>query len=459
MKINKIFTAALLGSLFVVTQSHAQQQTASNLNELLNAVRAGAAQDSEEHRQRLNEFRQRQAEQDQLLEEARQEQANEEARSEQLETTFEENELLIQDVQTQLDERLGSLRELFGVLQQVSGDMRSTFENSLTNVEYPDRTEFLTELAAKMGSSSRLASIEEIEQLWFELQREATEQGKVKRLTDFRVVTAGGEEVFEDVVRIGTFNIVADGRYLQHNPETNSVSELQRQPSQARFIDSTSALLNAQPGDEIVRFGVDVTSGQLLSLLIATPNLRERIEQGAEVGYVIIGLGILGILLSLERLITLTIVGGKVRTQLKREEPSDGNPLGRVLKVYKQNPNADVETLELKLGEAILKETPPLQRGILFIKIISVVAPLLGLLGTVTGMIQTFQAITLFGAGDPTIMAGGISQALMTTVLGLVVAIPTVLLHTIVNGRSRRIVQILQEQSAGIVASQAEKTR
>jgi biopolymer transport protein ExbB len=308
-----------------------------------------------------------------------------------------------------------------------------------------------------MGSSSRLASIEEIEQLWFELQREATEQGKVKRLPDFRVVTAGGEEVFEDIVRVGTFNLVADGRYLQHNPETNSVSELQRQPSQGRFINSTSALLDAQPDGELVRFGVDITSGQLLSLLIATPNLRERIEQGAEVGYVIIGLGIIGILLALERLVTLTIIGGRVSAQLKRDEPSSKNPLGRVLMVYKKYPNADTETLELKLGEAILKETPPLQRGILFIKVVSVVAPLLGLLGTVVGMIQTFQAITLFGAGDPTIMAGGISQALMTTVLGLCVAIPTVLLHTVVNGRSRKIIQVLQEQSAGIVASQSEK--
>jgi len=455
MKIYKLITAA---ALVLVAAQVPAQQTASNLNELLDRVRAGSAADNREHQDRLNQFRQQAAEQDRLLAEARTRQANEEARSEQLETTFEENELLIQDVQGQLDERLGSLRELFGVLQQVSGDARSTFENSLTNVEFPDRSDFLTELAAKMGSSSRLATIEEIEQLWFELQREATEQGRVKRLTDHRVVTAGGEEVFEDVVRVGTFNLIADGRYLQHNPDTNSVSELQRQPSQARFINSTRELMAAQPGDDLVRFGVDVTSGQLLSLLIATPNLRERIDQGAEVGYVIIGLGILGILLALERLITLTIVGGKVKAQLKRDEPSDGNPLGRILKVYKQNPNADTETLELKLGEAILKETPALQRGILFIKIISVVAPLLGLLGTVVGMINTFQAITLFGTGDPTIMAGGISQALMTTVLGLCVAIPTVLLHTIVNGRSRSVVQILQEQSAGIVASQAEKT-
>jgi biopolymer transport protein ExbB len=454
----QIVGAALLGSIIAIGQVAAQEPT--NLTQLLELVRRGQAQDDSDHRQRLTEFNQRQAEQTQLLQQARTRKANEEARSAQLDMTFDENEILITQVQTQLNERLGSLRELFGVLQQVAGDARSNFDNSLTNIEFPERSEFLTDIAAKVGQGSQLPSIEEIERLWFELQREATELGKVKRIPNFRIVTAGGEESFEDVVRIGAFNIVADGRYLQHATETNSISELQRQPA-GRFTASTSALLDAQPGDGMVRFGVDISRGQILSLLIRDPGLFswERVQQGAEVGYVIIGLGILGILLALERFITLSIASSKVRAQLRRDTPSANNALGRVLMVYQKNTKADVETLELKLGEAILKETPSLQRGILFIKIISVVAPLLGLLGTVTGMINTFQAITLYGAGDPTIMAGGISQALVTTVLGLVVAIPMVLLHTIVNGRSRGIIQILQEQSAGIVAEQAEKVR
>jgi len=184
----------------------------------------------------------------------------------------------------------------------------------------------------------------------------------------------------------------------------------------------------------------------------------EQVQQAGPVGYTIIALGILGVLLSIERLITLGFTGSKVSRQLKSDTPKKNNPLGRVLLVYQENKNVDTETLELKLGEAILKEQPSLQRGILFIKIISVVAPLLGLLGTVVGMINTFQAIMLFGAGDATRMAGGISTALQTTKLGLIVAIPMVLLHVIVNGRSRRIVQILQEQSSGIVAGQAERT-
>ncbi len=97
-------------------------------------------------------------------------------------------------------------------------------------------------------------------------------------------------------------------------------------------------------------------------------------------------------------------------------------------------------------------------RNITLIQVISVVAPLLGLLGTVIGMILTFQAITLFGTGDPKTMAGGISTALMTTVLGLCVAIPMVLLHSIVNARSKGVLLVLNEQSAGILAEQAEKS-
>jgi len=448
--------AAILG----LSMSVGQAQQAADLDELLSRVEQGTAQDNAEHRALLEAFQAQRAEQQNLLQDANRRQAAEENRSEDLENQFDENQLLITDVQAQLDERLGSLRELFGVLQQVSGDARSGFEESLTNVEFPERSQFLTELAAKMGETTVLPSIDEIERLWFELQREATELGKVKRLSNFQFASSSGQPLTEDVIRVGAFNLVADGRYLEYDFEGGvaTVAELQRQPSEGRFINSTSSLVGAQPNDELVRFGIDITRGQLLGLLIATPNLMERVQQGAEVGYVIIALGIFGVLLALERLITLSIVAGKVKSQLKNDTPNENNPLGRVLGVYQQNRSTDTETLELKLSEAILRELPPLQRGILFIKIISVVAPLLGLLGTVTGMIQTFQAMALFGTGDASVMAGGISQALMTTVLGLVVAIPTVLLHTFVSGRSKRIIQTLQEQSAGIVANQSERS-
>jgi biopolymer transport protein ExbB len=207
-----------------------------------------------------------------------------------------------------------------------------------------------------------------------------------------------------------------------------------------------------------VRFGLDPTLGGVLSTYIARPNLIERVQQGGLVGYLIIALGIIGLLISLERLVVLGAASRKVTAQLSSSSPSSNNALGRVLAVAETHKSADTDTLELKLSEAIFKETPALNRALLFIKIISVVAPLMGLLGTVTGMIQTFQAITLYGTGDPKLMAGGISQALVTTVLGLTVAIPMVLLHTLVSGRSKRIVQVLQEQSAGIIAEHAEKS-
>ena len=457
MKTHRILLPAAVLAVAFAAPVQAQDAEVLSLDELLQIVRDAGGRDVEEEAARLREFEQNQANQQQLLNDAQAQKAAEEARSGRLETTFEENELLIADVTEQLNVRLGSLRELFGVLQQVAGDARGLFEASLTNIEYPERSQFLTDLAAKMGSSSQLASIEEIERLWFELQREATELGKIKRLSNFEVIAPNGDILSEDIVRIGGFNIVADGRYLARNPETNSVGELQRQPEQGRFTGSTSAMLDAGPGDDFVRFGLDPTSGQILGLLVREPSFQERIQQGGIVGYIIITLGIFGVLLSLERLISLGIAGRKVKAQLKSETVSEKNALGRVLRAYESNKEVDTETLELKLGEAILKEVPPLQRGILIIKVISVVAPLLGLLGTVTGMINTFQAITLFGTGDPTRMAGGISQALVTTQLGLYVAVPTVLLHTVVSGRSRGIIQILQEQSAGIVAEQSER--
>jgi biopolymer transport protein ExbB len=446
--------AALTLTLGVALPGGEAQAQARSLDELLNLVEQGRVRDSQEAQERIREFEAQQAEQQNLLQQARQRLQQEENRSAQLETASENNEREIAQLTQELNDMLGDLRELFGVVQLVAGDAASQFEQSLTSIQYPGRRTFLLDLADRMGQADRIASVEEIERLWFELQREATANGRVVR-TQLEVVDVAGNRETRDVVRVGTFNIVADGRYLRWEPN-GSLHELPRQPSERRYINSTSRLVTATDG--FVPFALDPTRGQILGLLIETPTLRERIDQGAEIGYLIIALGLLGLLLALERIITLGLVSRKVTAQLKNvDEPRNDNPLGRVLKVHYENRDVDTETLELKLGEAIIRETPRLQRFVLFIKVIAVVAPLMGLLGTVTGMIQTFQAITLFGTGDPTMMAGGISQALVTTVLGLTVAIPMVLLHTIVSGRSRRIVHVLQEQSAGIIAEHSER--
>ncbi len=451
MFVKRIFAGAVLGLTLCIS---VQAQEALTLDELLDLVKQGAVRDNAEMRGREEQFAQARGEQQRLLNEAKAERDAEERRSQRLENNYTANEQRITALIATRDVRLGSLKELFGVTQQVAGDARSNFENSVSNVQFPERSEFLTSLVEKLGSGIELPSIEEMERLWWELQREMTESARVVKFTT-DVVSQAGEREATEVVRVGLFNIVSDEKYLTYRTATGNVTELGRQPEQGRYTNSAGDILNAEPG-EMVKFGLDPTLGGVLNSLVGRPNLMERIQQGALVGYLIIALGIIGLLISLERLVTLTLASRKVTAQLRSDTPSSDNALGRVLAVYHENRDVDTETLELKLGEAIFKETPKLNRALLFIQIISVVAPLMGLLGTVTGMIKTFQAITLYGTGDPKLMAGGISQALVTTVLGLSVAIPMVLLHTVVSGRSRRIVQILQEQSTGIIAEHSE---
>jgi biopolymer transport protein ExbB len=443
----------LASGLMLAFTLSAQAATAISLDELLQQVKTGRVTDAAESKARLDQFRAQRGTQSKLLAAEKNEQKRQEAASSRMEKQFEVNDSQIIDLERAFQERLGGLKELFGVLQQASGDARGNFEASVTQVQFPDRTDFLLEFAKKMGSSNRLASLEEIERLWFELQREMTETGKVSTFTT-SVVNASGQENMQEVTRIGAFNVVSDGKYLEFIPETGRLVELQRQPP-SRYTGRIGELASGTSG--MYPMGLDPTRGQLLGLLVQSPSLMERIAQGKTVGYVIITLGFVGVLIAIWRILVLTSVSAKVSRQIKNiGDPNTNNPLGRVLSVFKGNSTIDIETIELKLGEAILRETPKFNSMLPLLKIISVVAPLLGLLGTVTGMIVTFQAITLYGAGDPKLMAGGISTALVTTVLGLVVAIPTVFMHTLVASRARRLTQILQEESAGMLAEHAE---
>ena len=431
---------------------------------MLDNVEQRRVVESREHTARERKFAAEKANQAKMLQDAKAERRREQRRSDRLETTFEENEIRIGDLQEQLDKRLGSLRELFGVLQQVAGDTRGLFEGSLISSQYPNRGEFLGDLAKKMGTSSQLASIDEMESLWFELQREMTESGKISRYPG-TITRLSGDKDNTDIVRVGSFALLGGGEYLQWNVDTQTITEIARQPS-GRHTSTAAELQDAQPG-EIVEFSVDPTRGSLLALLIQAATVGERVGsitsgftdgQGGIIGAIIIWVGIIALLVALERVFTLFTTTKKVNAQRGSSSPNRDNPLGRVLGVYEENKDVDVETLELKLGEAILGETPNLTKYISFIQVISVVAPLAGLLGTVIGMIETFQAITLFGTGDPKTMAGGISTALMTTVLGITVAIPTTLLHQFVQGLSKDVLHIIEEQSAGLIAEHAEKS-
>lgn len=457
MSINCVKAAAIgLVGTFALSAGLATAQEAKTLDQLLSFVKQGQVTESKENAAREQRFAQDKASQAAELQKAQAERTRQEELSVQLEDAFEANELLVAAKQAQLKEKLGTLAELFGHLTSTAGDLTTNMEFSLISAQYPGREVFLQDLIKKMSGSDKLPSIAEIEQVWYELNREMVESGKVVSFTT-EVAKPNGDKTQQKVVRVGTFNAVTEeGLYLQFVAEKGTLEELARQPA-GPYIGWASDLAAATSG--MHRFGIDPTGpsgGSFLAALINSPNLEERWHQGGTVGYAITVVGIFGLILAFYRLFVLAAVSSKVNAQLKSDKANENNPLGRVLKIHESNPSMDTETLELKLSEGIMRETPKLESGLTLLKIIAAIAPLMGLLGTVTGMIVTFQAITIFGAGDPKAMAGGISAALVTTVLGLVVAIPVVLLHTIVNGRAQRIIHILNEQTTGIIAEHTE---
>ncbi|MEE3239859.1 MAG: MotA/TolQ/ExbB proton channel family protein [Pseudomonadota bacterium] len=444
--------AAIVALSFNITASFAQE-SAKSLDELLEFVKQGQVNEAKENKAREARFLAEKTSQAKALSQAKKTRTEEEQRSTRLEKIFDENKEKITIKRAALNEAKGSLNELFGHINSTAGDMRENFNLSLVSSEYPNRGEFFTDLIEKLKGDA-LPTISEIERLWFEIQREMIESGRIVQYTA-TVATPAGDDIEAQVTRVGSFNIVTnDGQYLKYSDDTLSI--LPRQPSSA-FVGWASDLANADEGYS--RFGIDPTGptgGSLLAAFIDTPTLSERWHQGKQVGYVITTVGVFAMLLAAWRFVVLTKVGRQVNAQLQSSTPSTENPLGRVLAVAGDNASTDTETLELKLNEAVLKEIPALENSLTLLKIIAAVAPLLGLLGTVTGMIITFQAITIFGAGDPKTMASGISSALITTVLGLIVAIPTLLAHTVVNGRAKRVIHVLEEQAAGIIARNAE---
>ncbi len=444
-----VAAAAMLTSGVAVAEEKAQ-----SLDQLLRMVQQSKIAESSEHKKREAEFLRQKSEQANLLKQAENTKASEEKRSTTLEKKYEEQDLQVSAKRAQLQERLGSLKELFGHLTSTAGDLRSSLGTSIVSAQYPGRADFLDGLIDKMNSNTQLPTIEEIEQLWFETQRETVEGGRVVKFNG-AVIKPNGDREDREVVRVGNFQLLSDGKYLELRE--GRMLELTRQPP-ATALGQANALQNATDG--FTRVAIDPTGpagGTFLSALINSPSIVERWHQGGIVGYIISAVGLFAMLLGAWRFVVLMGMSSKVTSQLKSESANTNNPLGRVLKVAEENKGLDGESLELKLEEAVLKERPAIESGLTLLKIISMIAPLLGLLGTVTGMIITFQAITIFGAGDPKAMAGGISSALVTTVLGLVVAIPTVLVHTLVNGRAKRVLQILEEQSAGIIAENAER--
>jgi biopolymer transport protein ExbB len=442
----KIIKFVMLAASMTVASS----AVANDLDDLLKQVKNDRISEGKLDKKREAEFKSARADKQALLNKAKKELANQNTRNDRLTKEYAANDITIAQRSVELDNATGTLGEMFGVTRAAAADAYGQIVTSIVSAEFDGRGKALDVIA----NSKKIPELEQLEELWISLQTEMTQSGKVSQFSS-EVTSLDGSTSTETITRIGTFNLVSADGFLNYNDEVGQVQPLAKQPA-GYITDTASDFFTETSGHHPLY--IDPSRGGILALETRKRVLMEFYHQGGTVGYAITVLLVIGFLIALERMIFLSTVSSRIKTQEKDlENPNDNNPLGRLIKVYHENRNVDAETLELKLDEAILRETPKIDRGINLIKMFAAIAPLMGLLGTVIGMIMTFQTITLFGTGDPKIMAGDISLALVTTALGLICALPLILIHSVVAGKSKSVLQKLDEQTAGLIAAIAEK--
>jgi biopolymer transport protein ExbB len=444
---SRVIALAAVALVFLAPFAVAQTQP-ETIDDVLRVMQSERQSVSERNQEREARFRREQSEQEAALRQLRGEVTAAENEASRLENLRNELDRQLEELRAQLSERQGEFGELFGVARAAAADLNEQLDESLISTQFPGRGEDLV----RMAQASSLPTIAELENLWFTMLQEAGEQGEVARY-QAQVITSDNQSATETVVRIGPFTAFSNQGFMVAREGT--LRYLARQPGRSQVAAAQRVFDHSGPG--VVRGLIDPSLGTLLGLVVEVPNLRERIDQGGGIGYAIVVVAILGILLAIFRWIMLAFTAMKVKAQMKSSTPKKGNPLGRVMLTYEEYRSEDLETLQLRLDDAVLKELPKLEAGLNVVKVLAAVAPLMGLLGTVIGMIVTFQAITLFGTGDPKLMAGGISQALVTTVMGLIAAIPLLLLHAFASSTARRVGQVLEEQSVSLVAETSEK--
>jgi biopolymer transport protein ExbB len=464
--INRIKTLLPVAALVIAAPLFAQTQNqAATLDELLRQVENVRAEENAAFQQRVNEYNSKatQQEKDALLRDAEQRRQQLDTVSDGLGETYQANELRINNLNTELREKAAALglAEVFGLARQAANDNSSILQQSLITTQFPTPAGELArdEWMRQFATSRATPTASDLERLWLEIQREMTASGQVAKYRA-TVVQPGGEPQESEVIRIGPFTATADGQFLSYLPNLRTLNVLPRQlPAEfmevaAEFTEATSGYADAV---------VDANRGVLLGLYVERPTNMERVESGETIGLIIIIVGVLGGLAFLFQLVALVITRLAVSSQLKNlDNPKPNNPLGRVLLAFKGDKtkieeNSDVA--ELRITEAVLKEVPKLERFQPFLRLCVAAGPLLGLIGTVWGMILTFQSITESGSSDPKLMATGIGIAMIATVLGLFVAITLLFANALLNSLSRGIVQVLDEQSAGMLAESIEKQR
>jgi biopolymer transport protein ExbB len=435
-----------------------------SLDDLLKDVQAVRATVQQQLQQRADEYNSAPADQQaKMLADAQARRDALAANADKLAAQFSANEIAINEANKKLRDKAAGLglQEVFGLARQVAGDTATILQQSLISTQFPPaagepaRDEKLRQFAA----SQTAPTAADLENVWLTLQQEMTASAQVARYKA-RVVQPGGEPVESDVIRIGPFNAMSGGKYLNYLPELRAFSVFPRQPP-ADFL-KVAEDFSATSGGYATAV-VDGTRGVMMSLYVERPTWGQRIEHGESVNYVILLVGGVASACFLFQLLYLVVVRLRVTAQLKSlSSPKSDNPLGRVLLAFKGDASTieqDADVAELRIAEAVFREVPRLERFQAMLRLAVAAGPLLGLIGTVLGMIMTFQSITESGSSDPKLMANGIGAAMIATVLGLGIAIPLLFANALLSALSKGVTQVIEEQAAGMLAESIERTR
>ena len=439
----RLITLLLFLPIFVIAQDESQEEVPIPIEEqrnnkikaLLNVVKENKSIYVQKDQVRVKNFIDLVDERESMLAKAKRDLANEKIRNENLENRFEANEKELAELEESLQIKIGVLGELFGVTRQFAGELLASTEKAVTFSEYPERVGVLRDIG-----ETQVHDLNQLQNLWISYLDEIVSSGEVKTV-EANIIDRDGESITGEIVRYGHFTTTYKNKFVTPVPELSGFELLQRQPER----DVLKNLRKHQRSDDYRITSIDPTRGFLLSLYLDKPGWIDRIAQGKSIGFIIILIGISGFVFSIYKIYKL------------REQEKEIIADNAKVKVDMENSIKDIASYESKeniLDEFIINYTGKLEWGANWVKFFAAVAPLLGLLGTVIGMIETFQAITLFGTGDPKQMAGGISQALVTTMLGLIVAAPLLGLYTYISQKVSNLSQVLEEKASYLLAQE-----
>jgi len=413
-----------------------EEQRNNAIKALLQTVEINKSIYVADDQNRINKFLDLIDEREGMLAKAKNDLRLENERNTRLEKEFEENEKVLAELEERLQIKIGVLGELFGVARQFAGELLSSSESAYTFTEFPERGDKLKEIG-----KIQVHSIEELEVLWLEYFNEIVASGEVKEFKS-KIINSKGDSFEDNIIRYGLFSASYKSEFIKPINELNGFELLQRQPEKSILRN----LKRHQRSDEYKTASIDPTRGFLLSLYLDKAGWIERIAQGKSVGFIIILIGIIGVAFSSYKIYFLN------ESKKILEDSSQTNVIQDMIDNIKKAKS--YQSKENIIDELISNYSSKLDWGVSWIKFVAAVAPLLGLLGTVIGMIETFQAITLFGTGDPKQMAGGISQALITTMLGLMVAAPLLGFYTYISDRVNTLVQIVEEKGSYLLSKE-----